>query len=406
MRIAVTSVGTAGDIQPFVALARGLMAAGHDVFFVTDALYAPLVARAGVPLRALSHWSEEKQRALMTRVLASSNPMKQFGIMFEEARTALATALPSMIEAVRDADLVVTHVLHVTGFMAALANGKPWITGHISHGHARALRAPGLRDTLERWESRLLWGVARRWIRRRTDPLLNELLRSVGLPALSDIFLEASHSPLLNLVALSPSVLAPDAAWERYELTGYWFLDDPAWKPDPRLEEFLAAGPPPVVVTFGSMQGMDARAFTAKLVEGVRGRRAIIQSGAAGLAGDALPDSIHVTGYVPHEWLFPRASCVVHHGGTGTLGSALRAGAPSVIAWCLTDHVVSAKLARRLGVAPPAVHHAALTPRWLAGAIRETEALRDRAKQLGETVRGERGVETAASLIGRAVGKL
>jgi sterol 3beta-glucosyltransferase len=402
LRIAVTSVGTAGDIQPFVALARGLMAAGHDVLFVTDALYAPLVARAGVPLRALSHWSEEKQRALMTRVLATSNPMKQFGIMFEEARTALAAALPSMIEAVRDADLVVTHVLHVTGYMAALANGKPWITGHISHGHARAMRAPGIRDTLERWESRLLWGVARRVIRRRTDPLLNELLRSAGLPARSDVFLEASHSPLLNLVALSPSVLAPDPAWERHRLTGYWFLDDPAWKPDPRLEEFLAAGPPPVVVTFGSMQGMDARAFTEKLVHGLAGRRAIIQSGAAGLAGES-PDSIHLTGYVPHEWLFPRASCVVHHGGTGTLGSALRAGVPSVIAWCLTDHVVSAKLARRLGVAPPAIHHAALTPGWLAKAIGATDSLRDRARALGEVVRRERGVETAVELVTQAL---
>jgi UDP:flavonoid glycosyltransferase YjiC (YdhE family) len=214
------------------------------------------------------------------------------------------------------------------------------------------------------------------------------------------VLLHAGDTARRLLLAISPALFPGNPSWgERVAVTGYWFLDEPEPPPDGELSRFLAAGDPPVVITFGSMVGFDARKVIASLVAGLGGRRAVLQAGFAGLGeGGMLPASIHRTGFVPHGWLFARAACVVHHGGAGTTASALRAGVPQIIVWHLGDQPAWGKLvaARGLGVKP--LHHRRLTSQWLDRALTQvlaSEEMRQRAKRHAEHLRAERGLEVA-----------
>jgi sterol 3beta-glucosyltransferase len=250
----------------------------------------------------------------------------------------------------------------------------------------------------------LLWSAARWMARRATDRPLNQTIQVAGLAPWRDVFFESSHSGLLDLLAVSPLVIPRDPLWpDTYVGTGYWFLDEPSFEPDPDLAAFVAAEPP-VVVTFGSMAGVDARVHTDKLVDGLRrlGRPAVLQAGWANLGEGPLPDHVRRVGFVPHGWLFSRAACVVHHGGAGTSAAALRAGVPQVVVWHMSDQPTWGTLMKRLGVAPAARSHQALEGRWLARTVKgvlANETMRRRASELGAAVRQEDGVGTAVRLI-------
>ncbi|MNX93099.1 hypothetical protein D3C86_1252740 [compost metagenome] len=137
-----------------------------------------------------------------------------------------------------------------------------------------------------------------------------------------------------TLYAYSPSIVPVPSDWGGDVLvSGYWFLDDNRWQPSPTLASFLAAGPPPVYVGFGSMPMADAVATTDVVLEALvmSGRRAVLAAGWGGLGGRTLPDNVHLLDSAPHDQLFPLMSAVVHHGGAGTTAAGLRAGKPTVI---------------------------------------------------------------------------
>jgi sterol 3beta-glucosyltransferase len=185
------------------------------------------------------------------------------------------------------------------------------------------------------------------------------------------------------------------------QVTGYWFFDQSQWQPPKALNEYLAAGPKPVYIGFGSMVSSDARSFTEMVLSAVKksGQRAVLASGWGGLAGEEGPQSEHVffLRQAPHDWLFPRMSAAVHHGGAGTTAAAVRAGIPSVIIPFYGDQPFWARCLNRQGVAPPAVERKAMTPDTLASALAATRktSMIQRAVALGMAVRAEDGIGEA-----------
>jgi sterol 3beta-glucosyltransferase len=140
------------------------------------------------------------------------------------------------------------------------------------------------------------------------------------------------------------------------------------------------------------------------------GQRAVILDGWAGLTGDrTLPaNTLRLTGFVPHSWLFPRASCVVHHGGAGTTAAAFRAGVPAVIVPHMLDQPIWAEFARALRCAGAVIPLQQLTSKGLADAINATlqnPALKAAAERMSVDIAAESGVETAQGLIEELVVK-
>jgi sterol 3beta-glucosyltransferase len=148
-----------------------------------------------------------------------------------------------------------------------------------------------------------------------------------------------------------------------------WFLD--TYQPPAELSDFLAAGPRPIYIGFGSMTGNDPERLTRIALEAIArsGQRAVLLSGWAGLAAGDVPPNVLKLDSAPHGWLFPRMAAIVHHGGVGTTHEALRSGRPQVIVPFFGDQPFWADRVHELGVSPPPVLQEELTAEHLAEAI-------------------------------------
>jgi UDP:flavonoid glycosyltransferase YjiC (YdhE family) len=213
-------------------------------------------------------------------------------------------------------------------------------------------------------------------------------------------FRDLHRAKVLN--GFSQHVLPRPADWpESSQVTGYWFFEQRQWSPSEALSQFLAAGPKPVYIGFGSMVSSNASVFTQTVLDAVRksGQRAVLATGWGALDGDegAEDEQIFFLRHAPHDSLFPLMSAAVHHGGAGTTAAAVRAGIPSVIVPFFGDQPFWANCLSGLGVAPPALERKSLTADALASALAATRnpAMIGKAAALGSAVRAEDGVGEA-----------
>ena len=216
--------------------------------------------------------------------------------------------------------------------------------------------------------------------------------------------LDISPEPILYGYSRHVVPIPPD--WGPWlHVTGYWFgARDPAYQPPAELAAFLAAGPPPVYIGFGSMVDMETAAVTRVVLEALQitGQRGVVSGGWSDLGAGSLPESVLRVGAVPHDWLFPRMAAVVHHGGAGTTAAGLRAGVPSVLVPFFADQPFWGRRVAVLGVGPKPIPRKQLTAERLAAAIREATGdtvMRQRAVDLGARIRSEDGVAAAVEVI-------
>jgi UDP:flavonoid glycosyltransferase YjiC (YdhE family) len=186
--------------------------------------------------------------------------------------------------------------------------------------------------------------------------------------------------------------------------TGAWI---PASAPRPlpaEVEAFLAAGEPPILVTFGSMSTRIDAERIARAAALAAGRRVIVHAPSATAAAE--PDALSVTGEVDHRALLPRVAAVIHHGGAGTTHAVVAAGRSSVVVPHVGDQRYWAARLASLGVAPRPLDVKGLEPAALAERIGEAAApaIVARAGELGVRVAAETGNATAARLIGERLG--
>ncbi len=410
MRIVIFTIGTEGDVRPLVALARGLLQAGHQVRIATDAGCADLVRENGIDHAGLSGdffaWMRSDRRT-MERGLAS------FSIL-AEARSRLRAMAIDWPEqgraAARDADLLIGNGM-VYYLAASLGEslGLPVVESQLiptlpSHMPPplplpqRMYRLPGFANKALGHATRLMvWNTLR--------PVYNEIVRpALGLapyPLLAPF--QAGFFAHPRLFGFSPVLIEPSSSWpQQTVVTGPWCLESTEkWQPPEALIKFLDRGPVPIYIGFGSMLHHDAAGFTDKVLSAVKasGKRAVLATGWGGLSEtlDIDASQAFVLEHAPHDWLLPRMTLAVHHGGAGTTAAAVRAGIPSVVIPVFGDQPFWAARLEHLGVAPKAVPRESVTEEALAGAILAADApeLRSAAKKLGEKLRAEQGVENA-----------
>jgi hypothetical protein len=203
----------------------------------------------------------------------------------------------------------------------------------------------------------------------------------------------------------SPALIPKPKDWGRHiSISGFYFLSLASnYQPDSDLADFLASGPPPVYIGFGSIVVEDPNAMTKLIFEAVKktGQRALVSKGWGGFGGDKLgkPDGVFMLGNCPHDWLFQHVSCVVHHGGAGTTSAGIALGRPTVIVPFFGDQPFWGSMVARAGAGPSPIPYKELTAQGLANAILEAlkpETL-ERARELGERIREEKGCEAGAA---------
>ncbi len=409
MRIGIHTLGTRGDVQPYLALALGLKAAGHEVSLAAPAQFETFVREHNVEFTALP--GEFLELIETPEAKAAMGSSKGFGAGFKlmkQIKPLMLRLFDQEWAAARDfrPDILVYHpkalvapdIADALGCRTVLASPLPGFTP------TAAFPTPMLPlsslGPLNRMSHSLMIGAGRSIFGRT---LSRWRVDALGLPRRTR---RHAWRGVPTLYAYSPTVVPTPQDWGPGVLvTGYWFLDDSEeWAPSPALAAFLAAGPSPVYVGFGSMPAVYPAQLAATVVDALThsGQRGVIATGWGGLAADNVPESVHVIEGAPHDRLFPLMSAVVHHGGAGTTAAGLRAGKPSVICPFFGDQPFWARRVAELGAGPQAVARADLTAERLATAIREaveTPAIRARAEALGSAIRTEDGVGAAVRFI-------
>ena len=393
MRAIITNFGSAGDLQPYLALITEMSRHGHDVAFAFSPHFEKAIVRHGVEFIPIGPDFEKTQYEIITQSVATPNidyAADHMRAMF----TPLTEALPRMFEelsaACRDADVLISGPLQPASPMIHELTGIPFVS--IQDAHFFGSGTPEYQQT--------------------TAELINPFRERHGLPPMRNPLTHDANSPQLALYATSRHVLPPPSDWPaHHHMVGYFFFEDAAWRPEPQLVDFIAGGEPPVVFTFSSMTHTDPEAVTELLLEAIRriGRRAIIQHGWSGLAHRTMPPNVLATGFAPHSWLFERATCVVHHGGAGTGAAAFRAGVPSVYVPHVADQPLWAQLAyeMHLTVRPLPINE--LTAAGLAQAVSvvlNTPSYKQVAAELRDKIRAEPGVKKARLLIEDLVSRI
>jgi vancomycin aglycone glucosyltransferase len=401
MRIALAAEGTRGDIHPLIGLGVALRAAGHDPVVCCPPDFAEEVRAHGLEHRTVGR-SVRDYFAMRAHVVHGG----AFGVLREVqdyGRVILEAQFAALPDAVRGAELVVAAGVQVAARSAAELCGIPY--RYVAYCPAilpSAEHAPAfLPLALPRWANRSAWRLLRGGFNLALRGALNGYRRALGLAPVRDLFAHfLGERPLLAADrALAP--LPADVAAPIEQIPSLHLHDDGAPLP-PKLESFLAAGPPPVYLGFGSMTDPDPRATTAQLVEAVTaaGRRALLGSGWAGLGEGPLPEGVLAIGPVPHASLFPRCAAVVHHGGAGTTTTAARAGVPQVVVPHVLDQFYWAGRVAALGIGVTAGRRRGLAPGALAEAIRAVagnELVEERARELGARLRAERAAPGAVT---------
>jgi UDP:flavonoid glycosyltransferase YjiC (YdhE family) len=230
--------------------------------------------------------------------------------------------------------------------------------------------------------------------------------RSLGLEPISIMWAPgmASRLRIPWTYCWSPALIPKPADWGNYiDISGFFFLNLASnYTPSPDLAEFLAAGPPPVYIGFGSIVVDDPNAMTKMIFEAVRktGQRALVSKGWGGLGADEIgvPDGVFMLGNCPHDWLFKHVSCVVHHGGAGTTAAGIAAGRPTVVVPFFGDQPFWGAMTARAGAGPFPIPYKGLNSDKLANSIKEAlkPASLERAAELAKKVKSEDGTEGGA----------
>jgi len=407
-RIALSTLGSLGDLHPVMGLGLGLQARGHDVVLVTSELYRNKVEAAGLPFSTLRPLTSPDDPQMLEQVLHSRKGPEYL------IRTVLMPYLEEMYadlwRATEGADLLISGEVVLAAPLVAEKRRLPWTSVILAPFSFFSIHDPPAFPFLP-WTQfltrappaaqHLLLQVAKLVIRGWGEPIVR-MRRSLGLRASRDPLLSDRFSPHLNLAMFSPVLGKPQRDWPGNTVqTGFVFYDQDEAVVGRPFEDFLLSGSAPITFTLGSAAVMQPGRFFEESVAAARllGRRALLLMGKnappQGLAGD-----VFVAEYAPYSGVFHRSAAVAHQGGVGTSAQALRAGVPQLVMPYAFDQPDNAMRVRRMGVGLSigrrsygAAAAARRLERLLAGPFA------GRARQIAQLVSSEDGLSVACDTV-------
>jgi UDP:flavonoid glycosyltransferase YjiC (YdhE family) len=411
-RIVITCWGSYGDVFPYVGLAKAIQARGVVPVVATSEGYRQTVEQEGIEFAPVGPDVNPTDRDLIARVM---HPAKGGEVIVRELLLPqLAQTYEQLRRATLGADLLVTHPITYAAPVLAEREGLPWVSTVLAPMLFFSVtdlpvfpQAPWLSAarTLGPWATRMLVGLARRATRDWMVPV-HRLRAELRLPRGRHPLFEGQFSARLTLALFSRVLAEPQPDWPpNVVTTGFVFYNGPDGLA-PELEAFLASGPAPIVFTLGtSAVGAAGRFYHESAAAAAQlGVRAVLLTGGFQQNRPAarLPHGVLLVDRAPHQLLFPRAAAIVHQGGSGTTGQALRSGRPMLVVPHGHDQPDNAFRVTRLGVARtlfPQRYRAARVVRELERLL--TDDYRARAAATAGAVRAEGGADAAAAALER-----
>jgi UDP:flavonoid glycosyltransferase YjiC (YdhE family) len=369
VKVLLAPVGSRGDVQPLVALATGLRAAGHEVLLTGPPNFRGWIEGLGFKFQGvgfdIERWAAEQAHV-------GRHPLKGIRALSATLRNEVRAQFDGLREVAPGFDVIVG---------AGIQAGAPSVADLLGVPYRHVLYVPTLLKTrthapilfpwqnMPTWLNRLGWRVMEAAYDRLLVPAINSVRRNVGLAPINNLFpyFLGEHT----LIASDPILSEVGSGVSHpYTQVGALLLSQ-ADVLTTELEAFLQAGPAPVYIGFGSIPDSDPRQTTKLIVSAVRraGARAIISRGWAHLAEETLPPGFLAVGPTPHAKLFPRCAAIVHHAGAGTTTAAARAGRPQIAIPHGADQYYWGDRIVKLGLGPASINRPSLRERPLAAAL-------------------------------------
>ena len=416
LRITCLTIGSRGDVQPYIALCKGLLAEGHKPKIATHTEFGPWIEGHGIEFVSIGGDPAELMRICVENGMFTYSFLREATSKF---RGWIDELLESAWAACQDSDILIESPSAMAGIHIAEALGIPYFraftmpwTRTRAYPHAFAVpehKYGGAYNYLSyvMFEN-VFWkgisGQVNKWRKRDLG------LGSTGLERMQ-------QNKVPFLYNYSPHVVPPPLDYSDWvRVTGYWFLDEEnTYTPPAALSEFIKKARSDnkklVYIGFGSIVVADPAALTRTVVEAVLKAdvRCILSKGWSDRLGDpqaqkidvALPSEIFQIKAAPHDWLFKQIDAAVHHGGAGTTGASLRAGVPTITKPFFGDQFFFGSRLEDLGVG---ICLKRINVSVLARALWEavhSERMIVKARLLGEQIRAENGVQTAIQAIYR-----
>ncbi|KAF9417014.1 Sterol 3-beta-glucosyltransferase [Podila epigama] len=420
MHITCLTIGSRGDVQPYIALCKRLMQDGHTCRISTHAEYKDWVEGHGIEFRVVGGDPGELIELCvengMFTVSFIRESMKNFrGWLDELMETAWTACQGTDVLIESPSAMAGIHIAEKLDIPYFRAFPFPW-TRTRAFPHPFAVPE----HNLGRGYNYMTYVMIEQVFWKGISGQINKWRKdTLGLGPTSLEKMDAHSVPCLY--SWSPNLVPAPMDWHSWiHVTGYWFLDNPdlKWTPPDDLVEFLKADPnnKPVYIGFGSMVVPDPDGMTRTIIEAVvkSGVRAIISKGWSDRLSTqedgtsnapkkseeiVMPPSVLVLKSVPHDWLFPQLAGCVHHGGAGTAAAGLRAGIPTVIKPFFGDQYFWGQRLEEAGVG---VWCRELTVKTLTASlvtITTDQKMIKRAKAMGEKIRLEDGVGNAVQYL-------
>lgn len=413
-RIAVCTIGTQGDVQPYLALAIALKARGYSVVLGASEDFQGMIDGHGIEFQSLgasiqSFLQQSRFENAMSQSMLINGPS-----LLRQGQQIVDTAARRAWTMCQGADAIILNMntsfgidiaeaLRIPAIMSALqplnsTSEFPLCMYYVGSDFGKAFnRLTYTAMTVQQ----IYYNLPRNKLRRE--------LMGLDARLMGGLFRNTDGSPLTTLYAYSAIVSPRPRDWPKTAIvTGYWSLHDRSnWQPSPDFQAFLARGEAPVYIGFGSMP-FGAQRNTQILKDAVRawGGRAVVARGWGGIDPSDLPENIFAIEKAPHDKLFKYVSAVVHHGGAGTTSAGLHLGRPTFVVPQAVDQPYWGRRVYELGCGPKPVRLRKLTPEILAEALKDLTSnvsYRQRAAAIAEELQAEDGTDRAIRVIERVM---
>ncbi|MGB9458524.1 MAG: nucleotide disphospho-sugar-binding domain-containing protein [Bryobacteraceae bacterium] len=407
--VLLPTLGSAGDVHPMIALGIALRRRGHRATVITNEVFADSVRSVGLEFIALGTAAEAQDTVADPRLW---NPVKAFQCIAERVLMPNLPRLYDIIASHAGSNLVVAAP--GTCFGARVAQEKLGVslaTIHLQPAMIRSLVDSGRQGRIRMGprvppliKKSLFWLIDTFFVNRHVLPKLNEFRARLGLKPVENVFDDYLHSTQL-VIGLFPEWFAsPQPDWPLHiHLTGF-VLYDGIGEPEAAAtaEEFLDAGPPPVLFTPGSATAGQERFFLESMEAcRIAGFRGMFVTNFPGQLPTDLPPSVQAFSYLPFSRILPRCAALVYHGGIGTLAQAIRAGIPHIVVPNAHDQPDNALRIERLGLGRglyPERYRAATVARML-NEIMGSSQVKQRCQHYAQEIDPETTLRRTSELI-------
>lgn len=417
MKIAITTVGTRGDLQPYIALGLGLKEVGYEVLIVSSKNEEQFVSSYGLDFFALSVDIQKlMEEEVVQKMSKGSNPLKFIVSHLKGSKKLKHLMVATQGEiwaACQSVDVIIYHPGMPLGFFIAqekkqisiMANPFPIIPtkDYPSILFYASPRFGKLwnRVTHKIFE-KLFWSLSKLAIIEFWKETVKTDMNFLDSPIQQQI---KSGMPIIN--GYSTLFFHQPNDWKsNVYTTGNWFINkEPNFNPPIELINFIEKGEKPIYIGFGSMKDINNFRTTLKIIKealNLTKQRAVVGLGWNNRSyNENIPDNIFLIESISHTWLFPKMKMVIHHGGAGTTATGLRAGRPTVIISHNADQPAWGQKVYELGVGSKPIKITKLTAKKLASAINFAQKISivSNAEKLGRKLSEENGVINAVKII-------